>query len=127
MDTYDAETKKTMMGSPLSFHWMAMNCLVAPEIKKRSLKMAEKKIKKETSTHFNYNRLWKLLIDRGIQKQELQKQSDVSAASIAKMGRCENVTTDVLLRICEALDCNVEDIMERVPNIAKEKEKSTEL
>ena len=89
--------------------------------------MAEKKIKKETSTHFNYNRLWKLLIDRGIQKQELQKQSDVSAASIAKMGRCENVTTDVLLRICEALDCNVEDIMERVPNIAKEKEKSTEL
>ncbi len=72
--------------------------------------------KKETKTHFNYNRLWKLLIDRGIQKQELQKKSDVSAASIAKMGRGENVTTDVLLRICEALDCNVEDIMERVPN-----------
>lgn len=72
--------------------------------------------KKETKTHFNYNRLWKLLIDRGIQKQELQKKSDVSAASIAKMGRCENVTTDVLLRICEALDCDVEDIMERVPN-----------
>lgn len=40
--------------------------------------------------------------------------SGVSPASIAKMGRCENVTTDVLLRICEALDCNVEDIMERV-------------
>lgn len=72
--------------------------------------------KKETRTHFNYNRLWKLLIDRGIQKQELQKKSDVSAASITKMGRGENVTTDVLLRICEALDCNVEDIMERVPN-----------
>lgn len=54
-------------------------------------------------------------------------KSDVSAASIAKMGRGENVTTDVLLRICEALDCNVEDIMERVPNIAKEKkEKNTE-
>ena len=68
--------------------------------------------KKETKTHFNYNRLWKLLIDRGIQKQELQKKSDVSAASIAKMGRGENVTADVLLRICEALDC----IMERVPD-----------
>ena len=40
--------------------------------------------------------------------------SEVSAASIAKMGRCENVTTDVLLRICEALNCNIEDIMERV-------------
>ena len=41
--------------------------------------------------------------------------SEVSAASIAKMGRCENVTADVLLRICEALDCNIEDIVERVP------------
>ena len=40
---------------------------------------------------------------------------EVSAASIAKMGRCENVTTDVLLRICEALNCRIEDIMERVP------------
>ena len=71
--------------------------------------------KKELKTQFSYNRLWKLLIDRDIQKQELQKMSEVSAASIAKMGRCENVTTDVLLRICEALDCKVEDIMERVP------------
>ncbi len=70
--------------------------------------------KKELKTQFNYNRLWKLLIDRGIQKQELQKMSEVSAASIAKMGRSENVTTDVLLRICEALDCNIEDIMQRV-------------
>ena len=56
-----------------------------------------------------------MLIDRNIKKGELQKMSDVSAASIAKMGRCENVTTDVLLRICEALDCNIEDIMERIP------------
>ena len=71
--------------------------------------------KKELKTQFSYNRLWKLLIDRDIQKQELQKMGEGSAASIAKMGRCENVTTDVLLRICEALDCKVEDIMERVP------------
>ena len=49
-------------------------------------------------------------------ERELQKKSDVSAASIAKMGRGENVTTDVLLRICGALDYNVEDIMKRVPN-----------
>ena len=70
--------------------------------------------KKELKTQFNYNRLWKLLIDRGIQKQELQKMSEVSAASIAQMGRCENVTTEVLLRIGEALDCIIEDFMERV-------------
>ena len=65
-------------------------------------------------TYFCYNRLWKLLIDRDIKKQELQKMSNVSAASIANMGRCENVTTDVLLRICNALNCNIEDIMEKV-------------
>lgn len=85
------------------------------------MKQANKN-KKELSTQFSYNRLWKLLIDRNIKKQELQKMSDVSAASIAKMGRCENVTTDILLRICEALDCRVEEIMERVPN----KETNTE-
>ena len=73
-------------------------------------------------THFSYNPLWHLLIDRGIKKQELQKMSNVSAASIAKMGRCENVTTDVLLRICEALDVQLEEIVERVPI----KEESTE-
>jgi transcriptional regulator len=68
----------------------------------------------ELKTEFKYNRLWKMLIDRGMKKQDLQKMSHVSAASIAKMGRCENVTTDILLRICEALDCDVQDIMERV-------------
>ena len=66
----------------------------------------------ETKTHFNYNRLRRLLIICEIQKQELQKKSDDSTVSITKMGRGENVTADVLLRICEALDC----IMERVPD-----------
>lgn len=85
---------------------------------RRGMMAQTRKNKKELKTEFSYNRLWKMLIDRDIKKKELQKMSDVSAASIAKMGRCENVTTDVLLRICEALDCQVEDIMERV---AKEK------
>lgn len=78
-------------------------------------KMKQEKYRKELTSEFSYNRLWKLLIDRNIKKMELQEMSNVSAASIAKMGRCENVTTDVLLRICEALDCNIEDIMERIP------------
>ena len=77
--------------------------------------MKRSKSKKEFKSEFSYNRLWKMLIDRNMKKRELQEISDVSAASIAKMGRCENVTTDVLLRICEALDCNIEDIMERIP------------
>ena len=70
-----------------------------------------------------YKKLWHILIDRNMKKGELQEISDVSAASIAKMGRCENVTTDVLLRICEALDCNIEDIMERIP-LQQDKEKN---
>ena len=72
-------------------------------------------MKKELKTLFSYNPLWKILIDRGLKKRQLQEISEVSAASIAKMGRNENVTTEVLLRICEALDCNIEDIMERIP------------
>ena len=85
--------------------------------------MKQSKRKKEFKSEFSYNRLWKMLIDRNMKKGELQEISDVSAASIAKMGRCENVTTDVLLRICEALDYNIEDIMERIP-LQQDKEKN---
>lgn len=76
------------------------------------------KHRKELNTQFSYNPLWKMLIDRGIQKKELKEISGVSGASIAKMGRCENITTDILLRICEALDCQPGEIVERV-NIEK--------
>lgn len=85
--------------------------------------MKQSKSKKELKSEFSYNRLWKMLIDRNMKKGELQEMSNVSAASIAKMGRCENVTTDVLLRICEALNCNIEEIMERIP-IQQDKEKN---
>ena len=105
---------------------MAMSCSDGLGTRKwRQSDMKKEKMKLETQ--FSYNKLWKLLIDRGLKKQDLQKMSHVSAASIAKMGRCENVTTEILLRICEALDCEVQDIMERVeiPN-NNEKQKSTE-
>lgn len=82
--------------------------------------MSKVKMKKELKTQFSYNPLWKLLIDRNLKKRQLQEMSGVSPASIAKMGRNENVTTEVLLRICEALDCNVEDIMVRVPVVKSE-------
>lgn len=73
------------------------------------------KSKKVLKTQFSYNPLWKMLIDRGLKKRELQEMSGVSATSIAKLGRNENVTTEVLLRICESLDCDIQDIMERIP------------
>ena len=73
------------------------------------------KSKKVLKTQFSYNPLWKMLIDRGLKKRELQEMSEVSATSIAKLGRNENVTTEGLLRICESLDGDIQDIMERIP------------
>ncbi len=60
----------------------------------------------------SYKKLWKLLIDRGMQKKDLQKQCDISAASIAKLGKDANVTTDLLMKICSGLNCNLSDICE---------------
>lgn len=65
---------------------------------------------------FSYNKLFKLLIDRNIKKKELREMSGVSATSIAKLGKGVNVNTDVLLKICGALNCDIEDIMEFVPD-----------
>lgn len=70
--------------------------------------------------HFSYNKLFKLMIDRNIKKKELSEMSDVSATSIAKLGKGGNVNTGVLLRICNALNCDVGDIMEFVPDEKQE-------
>lgn len=62
----------------------------------------------------SYNKLWKMLIDKNMNKQDLKKLSGVSAASIAKLGKGENISTDVLLKICVAMDCHLEDILETI-------------
>ena len=62
----------------------------------------------------SYNKLWKLLIDKNMNKRDLKELSGVSSASIAKLGKGENITTDVLIKICEALDCTLSDIMDTV-------------
>jgi DNA-binding Xre family transcriptional regulator/transcription antitermination factor NusG len=62
----------------------------------------------------SYNNLWKLLIDKGMNKGDLKRVSGVSTTSIAKMAKGQNVQTDVLLKICKALDCKVEEIIETV-------------
>ncbi|MGK2309298.1 helix-turn-helix domain-containing protein [Cutibacterium sp. V970] len=56
--------------------------------------------------------LWKLLIDRDITREDLRHATGLSPATIAKLGKDGNVTTDVLARICQALGCRVEQIME---------------
>ncbi len=63
----------------------------------------------------SYKPLWKLLIDKGMRKQDLQSAAKISAGSIAKLGKDENITTDVLIKICNALDCDLFEILETIP------------
>ena len=62
----------------------------------------------------SYKKLWHLLIDKGLNKQDLRRMTGISTASIAKLGKGENITTDVLVKICEALNCDITKIMELV-------------
>ena len=64
--------------------------------------------------YITYKKLWHLLLDKGMSRQDLRLKTGLSTASLAKLSKGENITTDVLLRICEALDCNLTDIMETV-------------
>lgn len=64
----------------------------------------------------SYKKLWKLLIDRDMKKKDLCAAAGISSASITKMGRNGHVTTEILVKICTALDCQIEDIMEIIPN-----------
>ena len=59
----------------------------------------------------SYNKLWKMLIDKNMKKSDLKEKAGISSASIAKLGKGDNITTDVLIKICESLDCRLEDIM----------------
>lgn len=60
----------------------------------------------------SYNKLWKLLIDKKINKTQLIKMADISTNSMAKLGKDETVQVETLVKICNVLDCNIEDIME---------------
>lgn len=71
----------------------------------------------------SYRPLWIKLAEREMSKKDLREISGISTASLAKLGKGENLTTDVLLKICEALHCNVNEIIETVPD---EKDTATE-
>lgn len=62
----------------------------------------------------SYNKLWKLLIDKNMNKQALRKATGISTATLAKLGKGADVNTEILRRICVALDCEIGDIMEVV-------------
>lgn len=60
----------------------------------------------------SYKPLWKLLIDREMNKTELRKAAGISTSALAKLGKNENVNTEVLVKICNVLKCDISDIME---------------
>ncbi len=75
----------------------------------------------------SYNKLWKLLIDKSMNKMDLKQVSGISTTSIAKMAKGESVTTMVLLKVCEALDCEINDIMESIESPEMNNHQPTEL
>ena len=62
----------------------------------------------------SYKKLWKLLIDKDLKKKDLEQMANLSSYTINKMNRGENITTDILVRVCLALQCTFDDIMEIV-------------
>lgn len=60
----------------------------------------------------SYNKLWKLLIDKDMTKTEMRLKADISTTTLAKMGKNETISMDVVLRICKVLKCDIADIME---------------
>ena len=61
-----------------------------------------------------YNKLWKLLIDKKMSKTDLRIAAGITTTALAKLGRNEHINTEVLVKICKVLECNIEDIMEIV-------------
>ena len=64
----------------------------------------------------SYKKLWKLLIDKDMKKKDLCSKAGISSASVTKMGENGHVTTEVLAKICTALECSVDEIMEIFPD-----------
>lgn len=60
----------------------------------------------------SYKKLWHMLIEKDMTKQDLRAKSGISTVSLAKLGKGENITTDVLVKICKAMECDIGDIME---------------
>lgn len=65
---------------------------------------------------FNYNKLWKLLIDKNMNKTDLRKKISSTPSTIAKLSKNENVSLEILGRICEELNCNIGDIIDYIPD-----------
>lgn len=63
----------------------------------------------------SYNKLWKLLIDKNMSKTDLRVKADIGTATLAKLGKNQSVSMDVLMRICGVLSCNISEVMDILP------------
>ena len=71
----------------------------------------------------SYKKLWKLLIDKDMMKKDLQKEAGISWATLTKMSRSETVSTEVLMKVCKVLHCDVGDIVEFIDDSSEDTEK----
>jgi DNA-binding Xre family transcriptional regulator len=69
----------------------------------------------------SYKKLWHILLDKDLKKKDLVKLAGVSSYTVSKLSRGDNVTTDILQKICNALECNIGDIMDILPDKPEEK------
>ena len=67
----------------------------------------------------SYKKLWKLLIDKDMKKKDLQAQAGISWTSVTKLSKGENVSMEVLMKVCKALECNIGDIMDLIPEVGE--------
>ncbi len=68
----------------------------------------------------SYKKLWKLLIDKDMKKKDLQAQAGISWTSVTKLSKGETVSMEVLMKVCKALECNIGDIMDLIPEKGEE-------
>ena len=62
----------------------------------------------------SYNKLWKLLIDKNMTKTDLRLKADIATSTLAKLSKNEQVSLDVLLKICKVLNCEIQDVIELI-------------
>ena len=74
-----------------------------------------------------YNKLFKMLIDKGMKKTEFRKEIGISEGTLAKLSHNENVSMDVIVKICRKMDCTVDDILDIIPSSDNRKDKDSEL
>lgn len=75
----------------------------------------------------SYKKLWVMLVERDMKRTAFAKKAKISSASLAKLGKGANVTTDILVKICEELKCDISDICEIVPDeVAEDKDEDSE-